>query len=96
SNTLPQMVASIQAKVEELGKAKKLPKGMDPAVLTQAQEGLAGLQKSWEEASAAFTGGNLVDAMAKAGGLKEKATEIMGALGLQAPAPAEAPAAPAN
>ena len=96
SGSLPQMVTAIQAKVEELGKAKKLPKGMDKAALTKAQEGLAGIQKSWEEASAAFTGGNLVDAMAKAGGLKEKATEIMGALGLQAPAPAEAPAAPAS
>ena len=93
SNSLPQMVASIQAKVEELGKARKLPKGMDKAALTQAQEGLAGLKTSWEEASAAFTGGNLVDAMAKAGGLKEKATEIMGALGIAPPAehPAEHP-----
>ena len=63
---------------------------------TISDEGhLAGIQKSWEEASAAFTGGNLVDAMAKAGGLKEKATEIMGLIGMQppAPAPAEAPAA---
>jgi len=95
SATLPQTVASIQAKVEELGKARKLPKGMDKAALTQAQEGLAGLTKSWEEASAAFTGGNLVDAMAKAGGLKEKGAEIMALLGMAPPAPAEAPAAPA-
>lgn len=98
SGSLPQMVASIQAKVEELGKARKLPKGMDKAALTQAQEGLAAIKTSWDEASAAFTGGNLVDAMAKAGGLKEKATGLMGLLGLQPPAPAatEAPAVPAT
>ena len=98
SGSFPQMLGAITTKVAELGAAKKLPKGLDAAKLTQAKEGLAGLTKSWEEASAAFTGGNLVDAMAKAGGLKEKAMGIMGALGLQAPAPApaEAPAAPAN
>ena len=95
SGSFPQMLGAITTKVAELGSARKLPKGMDAAKLTQAKEGLAGLTKSWEEASAAFTGGNLVDAMAKAGGLKEKATEIMGLVGMEppAPAPAEAPAA---
>ena len=100
SGSLPQVVESIKAKVEELGKAKKLPKGIDAAKVSLAKDGLAGLTKSWEEASAAFTGGNLVDAMAKAGGLKDKATEIMALVGMQppapAPAPAEAPAAPAK
>jgi len=89
--SLPQTVASIQAKVEELGKAKKLPKGMDKAKLTQAQEGLAGMTTTWNEASAAFTAGNLGEALGKASGLKEKGAEIMALLGM-APA-AEAPAA---
>ena len=92
--SLPQVVASIQAKVEELGKAKKLPKGMDAAKLTQAKEGLAGITKAWDEASAAFTAGNLTDALAKASPLKEKGAEVMALLGLAPPAaPAEAPAA---
>ena len=104
--SLPQSVAAIQAKIEELGKAKKLPKGMDKAALTQAQEGLAGITKSWEEASAAFTAGNLTDALAKAGGLKQKGAEVMALLGMAPPAapaapaatehPAEHPAAPAK
>lgn len=89
--SLPQTVASLKAKIEELGKAKKLPKGMDKAKLAQAQEGLAGITKAWDEASAAFTAGNLTDAIAKAGGLKEKGAEVMALLGM-APA-AEAPAA---
>jgi len=95
--SLPQTVASIQAKIEELGKAKKLPKGMDKAKLAQAQEGLAGVTKAWDEASAAFTAGNLNEALGKANGLKEKGAEVMALLGMSPPpaaAPAEA-AAPA-
>jgi predicted small secreted protein len=92
--SLPQTVVSIQAKIEELGKAKKLPKGMDKAMLAQAQEGLAGITKAWDEASAAFTAGNLGEALAKATPLKDKGAEVMALLGM-APAapPAEAPAA---
>jgi len=92
--SLPQTVASIQAKIEELGKAKKLPKGMGKAMLAHDQEGLAGITKAWEEASAAFTAGNLGEALAKASPLKDKGAEVMALLGM-APAapPAEAPAA---
>jgi len=89
--SIPQTVASLQAKIQELGKAKKLPKGMDKAKLAQAQEGLAGITKAWEEASAAFTAGNLGEALGRASSLKEKGAEVMALLGM-APA-AEAPAA---
>lgn len=92
SGSLPQMVEAIKSRVDLLGKAKKLPAGLDAAKLTQAKEGIAGITKSWDEASAAFTAGNLTDAIGKAKGLKEKGTEIMGLLGMSAPA---APAAPA-
>ncbi len=92
--SLPQTVASIQAKIEELGKARKLPKGMDKAKLAQAQEGLAGITKAWDEASAAFTAGNLGEALGRASTLKEKGAEVMALLGMApAAAPAEAPAA---
>lgn len=93
--SLPQTVASLTAKVEELGKAKKLPKGLDAAKLTQAKDGLAALTTAWNDASAAFAAGNVPEAMAKAGGLKEKGNELLALLGLApaaAPAPAEAPA----
>src|SRR5574340_284213 len=56
--------------------------------LTKAKDGLAGITKSWDEASAAFKDGNLMDALGKAKGLKEKGTEIMGLLGMAAPAAA--------
>jgi hypothetical protein len=93
--SIPQTVASLTAKVEELAKAKKLPKGMDKAKLAQAQEGLAGVTKAWDEASAAFAAGNLNDALGKASGLKEKGNEVLALLGMAPPAPAEAAPAPA-
>ena len=95
SGSLPQMVEAIKSRVDILGKAKKLPKGMDAAKLTQAKDGLAGITKSWEEASAALTAGNLTDAIGKAKGVKEKGTEVLSLLGMVPAAPAAAAAEPA-
>ena len=41
----------------------------------------------WEKAKAAFSGGNLVDAMNKAKTVQEKAVEAMTNLGMEVPAP---------
>lgn len=88
--SLPQTVASLTAKIEELGKAKKLPKGLDAEKVTQAKEGLASLTASWNDASAAFAAGNLSEAMGKAAGLNEKGNELLALLGVTAaPAPAK-------
>ena len=98
SGSIPQMLGAITTKVAELGSAKKLPKGLDAAKLTQAKDGLAGMTKAWDEASAAFTAGNLGEALGRASGLKEKGAEVMALLGMApppAPAPAPAEAAPA-
>jgi hypothetical protein len=91
--SLPPTVASLTAKIEELGAARRLPKGLDAATLTQAKEGLAGISLAWEEASAAFAAGNLTEAVGKASGLTQKGNEVMALLGMEPPAPpAEAPA----
>jgi hypothetical protein len=91
--SLPQTVASLTAKIEELGKAKRLPKGLDAAALTKAKEGLAGISLVWEEASAAFAAGDLAGAVEKASGLTQKGNEVMALLGMAPPAPpAEHPA----
>jgi predicted small secreted protein len=94
SASIPQMLGAITTKVAELGSKKKLPKGLDAAKLTQAKDGLAGMTKAWDEASAAFTAGNLGEALGRASSLKEKGAEIMALLGMAPPA-APAPAAPA-
>ena len=50
----------------------------------------------WDEAKSTFSGGNMVDAIAKAKTVKEKALEVMKTLGMPVPEapPAAAPPAP--
>jgi hypothetical protein len=93
SANLPKSVEAVKAKIEELAKAKKLPKEIGADKLAAAKEGLAKVEGAWKEATDAFAAGNLQDALAKGGAVKEKVAEIAGLLGIQA-APA-VPAAPA-
>ncbi|HEY3383636.1 MAG TPA: hypothetical protein VGK32_17875 [Vicinamibacterales bacterium] len=82
---LPKVVEAIQSRVDILSKAKKLPAGMDKAKFESAKTGLAEVKQNWTAATAAFGGGNLKDAVAKATAVKGKAAEIMGALGMPVP-----------
>ena len=52
-----------------------------------AKSGYAAAATMWEKAKAAFSGGNLVDAMNKAKTVQEKAVEAMTNLGMEVPAP---------
>lgn len=83
---LPTAVGSIQARIEELSKAKALPQGMDKAALESATTGLAEAQTMWSEATASFSSGSLEDAIAKAGAVKTKVGELMTTLGMTSPA----------
>jgi hypothetical protein len=84
---MPQMLDGIKTKIEALAKTKKLPAGLDKAKVEVAKSGYAAATAMWEEAKAAFSGGNLVDAMNKAKPVQEKAVEAMTNLGMVAPAP---------
>ncbi len=79
---LPKMVEAIQSRVDILGKAKKLPKGMDAAAFDGAKSGLDMMKSTWTEATAAAASGNFMDAVAKAQMVKDKGTEVMTALGM--------------
>jgi hypothetical protein len=79
---LPKMVEAIQSRVGMLGAAKKLPKGIDAAAFESAKSGLESMQSTWTEASAAFTGGNAIDAVAKAKSVKAKGEEVLKLLGM--------------
>ena len=93
SDSLPKMVDAIKSRVDILSQSKKLPAGMDAAKLASAKDGLAAATTGWAEAQDAFKAGKWTDAIAKAGSVKDKATEVMGMLGMQAGgAPAAAPA----
>ena len=83
---MPAAVGGIQARIEELSKAKALPEGMDKAALESATAGLAEAQTMWSEATASFSSGSLEDAIAKAGAVKTKVGELMTALGMTSPA----------
>lgn len=88
-------VEGVRAKLEALAKLKKLPKELGADKVASAKEGLAKVEGAWKEATDAFGGGNLQDALAKGVAVKEKVTEITGLLGIQA-APAAPAAAPAK
>ncbi len=81
---LPKMVETLQGRVTSLAAMKKLPKGIDAKALDAAKGGLESMKSMWSEATAAFTGGNAIDAVAKAKAVKEKGEELMKQLGVGA------------
>jgi hypothetical protein len=81
---LPKMVEAIQSRVTTLASAKKLPKGLDAAAVDTAKSGLASMQATWADATASFTGGNAIDAVAKAKAVKAKGEEVLKLLGMSA------------
>ena len=85
SEGLPKVVEAIQSRVDILSKAKKLPANMTAEKFEQAKSGLAAIQQEWGQAQEAFKGANLTDALAKAGGVKAKAKEVLEALGMPVP-----------
>ena len=84
STDLPKMVSAIQSRVDVLSKSKRLPRGLDQASFDSAKAGLATMTSTWTEATSAFTGGNAVDAVAKAKAVKEKGEEVLKLLGMSA------------
>jgi hypothetical protein len=85
SGGLPGMLSAIQSRVNILSKSKKLPSGLDKDTFEAAKASLPTITQTWTEASNAFSGGNLMDAVTKATTVKEKAVEIMRAIGMKAP-----------
>ena len=81
---LPGMVGALSSRLDILGKAKKLPAGLDAAKVTAAKTGLDGIKATWDAATAAFASGNVLDAVSKANEVKTKGAEIMASLGMTA------------
>ncbi len=88
SGGLPGMVEAIQKRVGILSKSRRLPAGVDKDKFEAAKTDLASITQTWTEATNSFNGGNLMDAVTKATTVKEKAVEIMNAIGMQPPAAA--------
>ena len=66
SGALPEMLDSIKEKIAALSATKKLPKTLDKAKLEGAKTDYEAAAKMWDKAKAAFAGGGMADALAKA------------------------------
>jgi hypothetical protein len=84
SNSLPGLLSGIGARLDELGKMRRLPEGMDKQLLEETKAALASAQSAWDEAGAAFTGGNLEAAVGKARDVEGMAQDLVTRLGMQA------------
>ena len=85
---LPKMMDAVKSRVDILSKSKKLPANVSKEKFEAAKAGLAEATKGWEDATAAYKGGNVADAVAKADPVKRKTVEALDALGMPVPAAA--------
>jgi hypothetical protein len=79
---VPKMVAAIQSRVDELSKARRLPKGISKASFESAKASLQSLNSTWAEAASAVATEDYAGGVAKGQAAKDKATEIMHELGV--------------
>ena len=77
NTSVPAMVAKLQARVDQIGKTKKFPKGMDKAAFDTAKTGFEALKTEWNEAGTEFSSGQVANAVRKGRNAKNKAQELM-------------------
>lgn len=79
--SVQQTLADLKARVASLTSAKKLPAGMDKAVLARANEGIAAVESGWKTLSAQVKSGDYAAAIAKGKELKNQAEDILASIG---------------
>ncbi|MGB5133181.1 MAG: hypothetical protein WBO00_11225 [Steroidobacteraceae bacterium] len=84
SGSLPGLISGVEARLGELGKMRKLPKGMDKQLLEEANAAFASSKSAWDEANAAFEAGDLETAVARAHNVETMTQDLMARLGMQA------------
>lgn len=84
SGSLPGLVSGVETRLGELGKMRKLPKGMDKQLLDEANAAFGSAKGAWEEASASFAAGDLEAAVKKARDVETMTQDLMARLGMQA------------
>lgn len=82
---VPPVIQGLQAKLDELSKAARLPKGVDKAAVAAAKAAAAGLSRDWDAALAAFKSSNVIEAVSKAQAVKATAATILGSIGQPLP-----------
>lgn len=84
SGSLPERLAGIGSRLDELAKMRRLPAGMDKPLLAEAKAAFASAETAWDEAGAAFTAGDLETAVGKARDVEGMAQDLVARLGMQA------------
>jgi hypothetical protein len=84
SGSLPELLAGIGGRLEELGNLRRLPDGMDKQLLDEANAALASARTAWDEAGAAQARGDLEAAVESARGAEGMAQDLVGRLGMPA------------
>ena len=80
SASVPPLVEKVQARVDELSKSRRYPKGMDKAAFETAKSSLETLKAEWTEATSEFSAGRGPDAVRKARDAKSKAELLVAQL----------------
>jgi hypothetical protein len=82
--SLPNLLAGISARLEELGSMRRLPEGMDRQLLEEAKAAFASAQTAWDEATGRHADGDLESAVSMARGAEGMAQDLVARLGMQA------------
>ncbi len=79
---LPKSFSATEARIAELGKARKLPKGVSKDALAGAGAAIDAAKQGWSDAQSARTSGNIEDAVTKGKAAEAKLSELMTSLGM--------------
>ncbi len=85
---LPPSMAAVEAKVTELQKSQKLPKGISKDAVASAGAELDAAKQSWTDSTAARNAKNFEDAVTKGKAAEAKVAALMDSLHVAAPKPA--------
>jgi hypothetical protein len=80
---VPKLVAGLHAQVDTLSSGHGLPRGVTKASFTSAKDGVASLDALWTEANSTVASGDYAGAVTKGQAVKDRATELMHALGMK-------------
>jgi hypothetical protein len=82
--SLPDLLAGIGGRLEELGRMRRLPEGMDRQLLEEAKAAFESAKAAWDEAASQHANGDLEAAVSTAKGAEGMAQDLVGRLGMQA------------
>ena len=79
---VPTSLSAVEARIAELNKTHKLPKGVSKDALAAAGTSVDAVKQGWNDAQSARTAGNLEDAVAKGTATQAKLSELTASLGM--------------